>query len=414
MWDRWISFAVMATVISSLVSVAVSSIFLGAAVLLWVASAVQKREVRLRCPPFTPILALFGCAVVISILFSTDAGYSAVYLIKLVKFLLVFFVFTYLSRRWIEWTLRAVLGVLALSALVGILQYFWLMDVNLLNRIRGFMSHWMTFSGQLMMGAVSLTGLLLIYFRQGRREAGSAAPGRLAMEPSPWLWVGVLLLMLFALLLSLTRNAWLGTLLGVACWLTIYDWRWLIPVGLLSVVALLLLPGSFKQRLVNGFDPNDATTRSRLELLQTGKRMIWDHPLTGVGPRMVPKLSARYRGSHEFPDWLYQHLHSAPLQIAAEMGLLTLVVWMALWGVLIRDFVRMARSAPTDFFSHYLAVNGICVLVGFLTAGLFEQNFGDSELLTLLLFLITAPYVVNSQSESIASARHPGHKGDSR
>jgi hypothetical protein len=44
-------------------------------------------------------------------------------------------------------------------------------------------------------------------------------------------------------------------------------------------------------------------------------------------------------------------------------------------------------------------MSGVAVLAAFLLAGLFEYNFGDSEILILLLFFITIPYVVHDEQE---------------
>jgi len=45
-------------------------------------------------------------------------------------------------------------------------------------------------------------------------------------------------------------------------------------------------------------------------------------------------------------------------------------------------------------------MSGVAVLAAFLLAGLFEYNFGDSEILILLLFFITIPYVVHDEQEN--------------
>ena len=163
MLDRWISFVLIAGVVSSLLSIAVSEICFGIAILLWVADCWKSREFRLKIPPFTPFLLAFFVAVLISIAFSADVLGSIPYLKKFIKFLYIFLIFTYLNRERVEFALKAMFGVMGISAGYGVLQYFWLWEINLLNRIEGFMSHWMTFSGQLMLVSVALAGYLLLY-----------------------------------------------------------------------------------------------------------------------------------------------------------------------------------------------------------------------------------------------------------
>jgi O-antigen ligase len=114
---------------------------------------------------------------------------------------------------------------------------------------------------------------------------------------------------------------------------------------------------------------------------------------------MVPRLYQNYNESDEFPAWIYQHLHNNFVQIAAEMGLITLSFWMALWIRLLRDFVSFARRPASDGFSAFSAIGSSAVLAAFLTAGLLEYNFGDSEILILLLFFMTVPYVMHDGRE---------------
>ncbi len=396
--DKWITLAVIGGIVTSLVSIAASSILLGAALLMWIPGALRNRRLGLALPPFKWVLGCFLGAVLLSIAFSLDPAYSVRYLTKAVKLGLLVFAWTYLNRRHVEAVFKAILAVLACSALYGLLQYEWLLDINLLNRIRGFMSHWMTFSGQLMLGAVSLSAYLLLCGRSRKgREARESRRG--GFETA--LWTAVLAVLLLALLLTFTRNAWLGTLVG---WLTLsvmISRRWIV-VGLVALgLIAVTVPGQFKERLVDGFDLQDTTTQSRLELLQTGLGIIADHPWTGVGPRMVPIVAQEYRTNHTFPDWLYQHLHNSPLQIAAEMGIIGLVAWLALWGWLMRDFWRMAKGwRERDPFRFFVCVNALCVSTAFLSAGLLEYNFGDSELLNLMIFFVIAPYVVARKTQT--------------
>jgi hypothetical protein len=48
----------------------------------------------------------------------------------------------------------------------------------------------------------------------------------------------------------------------------------------------------------------------------------------------------------------------------------------------------------SDDNSHWLPLAGIAALTGFVVSGLFEYNFGDSEVQLLLLFLVSMPFGV--------------------
>jgi len=408
MLDRWISFAVIAAVVSSLLSIAVSEVCFGIAILLWVADCWKSREFRLKIPSFTPFLLAFLVAVLISIAFSTDVLGSAPYLKKFIKFLYIFLIFTYLNRERVEFALKALFGVMGISAVYGVLQYFWLWEVNLLHRIEGFMSHWMTFSGQLMLVSVALAGYLLLYrlpftLAGEEKKTPQEASGGKKWSPLDILPIGawgmLLALFLFVLVLTQTRSTWLGTLGGLFLLLAVYRVRWLVVGGVFLVVVFLALPSGFKERFYSSFDPTDTTTRVRIELFLTGRNIIVAHPWMGLGPSMVSRHYHDYTGTDEFPSWIYQHLHNNFLHIAAEMGVITLLIWVALWVRLFWDFVGFVRGQASDRFLSCIAMSGVGVLAAFLLAGLFEYNFGDSEILILLLFFITIPYVVHDEQE---------------
>jgi len=395
----------MASVIFSLVAVAVSSIFGGLAVVGWCVLAVRRRRFILKAPPFWLLIVAYCAAVIAAVVFSLDPAFSLKYLTRLLRFLLPIWLFTFLGRRQIVWVFHALIFVTVASALWGIIQYLWILDVSLINRIRGFMSHWMTFSGQVMILLVCLAALLLSGFPEGwertlrYRMTLRTLISRFQYKPVPYLFGLIACLILgCALILTFTRNAWIGAFMGLLCLVLLVNWRWFLiaPLGLL--LLFLVLPNQFTDRFYRGFDLSDTTSLGRLELVETGVAMVAANPITGVGPRMVPKLAPQYASRYEkdanFPDWLYQHLHNSPIQVAAETGLLGLVTWLGLWGFLLCVFLRRFLVGELDPFQGFAVLNGICVLIAFLCAGLFEYNFGDSEIVTLVLFSVTAPYVV--------------------
>ncbi len=382
MRDEWIAAALIAAVVSATFSIAVSGIFQGVAFLLWGMRALRERRLGLETPPFFWFLAAFTAAVVVSLVFSHDPVNSLRYLPKTLKYLLVPLFFTFLScSRAVQASALVIAGIV-LSAALALVQYYWLLDVHLMNRIRGFMSHWMTFSGQVMMATIFLFAFLLLgkgpfpHWRWPRWAAGAC-----------------LAITVWALLLTYTRNAWLGALVGCAIVLTLRNWRWLIPAGVLLLPLLLLFPAQFQDRVRAGFDLGDETVKGRLELLQVGGRMIAANPLTGVGPMMVPYVAEEYGGSSEFDPGLYMHLHNSGMQIAAELGLPALLIWLALWVHLLVGLRRRLRAHPRDSWPHWFSSAALAVLGGFLASSLLEYNFGDAELTILLLFFLTAPYL---------------------
>ncbi|MGW8180250.1 MAG: O-antigen ligase family protein, partial [bacterium] len=205
----------------------------------------------------------------------------------------------------------------------------------------------------------------------------------------------ILSVMVVALGLSFTRSAWIGAVGGLIVMLAVLRMKWAVLGGLLVLVTFLLLPAPFRERFYTSFDLRDTTTKGRVELLNTGAELILANPWFGVGPRMVPEKALDYRGEIDLPTHLYQHFHNNIVQIAAEMGIPAALCWIALWIWVVKDCLKMRRTVKNQPFLQYLSVTCICILVAFHLAGLFEYNFGDSEIAILLFFFVTIPYTVD-------------------
>ena len=74
-----------------------------------------------------------------------------------------------------------------------------------------------------------------------------------------------------------------------------------------------------------------------------------------------------------------------------------LAAWLWFLVALTRDLVRRFRTGRHPF----LAAAALACLVALMTAGLFEYNFGDSEVLMLFLMLATLPAAADRSSVAL-------------
>jgi O-antigen ligase len=112
---------------------------------------------------------------------------------------------------------------------------------------------------------------------------------------------------------------------------------------------------------------------------------------------MVEKRYAEFRGP-DAVNKINPHLHNNVVQIAAERGLPALAIWLWFMVALCRDLFHRFRSGNQPF----LSAAGLAVVAALLTAGMFEYNFGDSEVLMLFLILVTLPAAADRASASRA------------
>ncbi|HOM99942.1 MAG TPA: O-antigen ligase family protein [Acidobacteriota bacterium] len=392
-WAGWFAVAVA---VSSLLSVFLSGLFLACAASCWLLDMLRSRRWTLRLPPFGLWLLLYAGVVVVAVVVSPDPWAGLRYLKKLLRFLGILLLYTYAARRQVLWGFALVASLGVLSAGWGLVEYAGWKEIDLLHRVDGFMSHWMTFSGQMMV----ITLLLLsVFLRRPGFSWNNHRLGRLTLAAGGVTGAAVVV--------TFTRSAWLGLAVGLGFLLALERRKWVLPGLLGLVLGFYLLPYSFHERLASGLDLKDTTTQGRLELLETGWEMVRSHPWFGVGPRLVQRTAVELRG-RRFPEEIYQHLHNNPLQIAAETGLVALSLWVVWWLVIARDLWRIRR---VDHEPAATAASGaLAVLVAFHVMGMFEYNFGDSEMFALLGFCVTAPYILAS-SVAVEGGRPAGSKG---
>lgn len=311
-------------------------------------------------------LAAFGAVSVVSALASVDPLASIAELPRLVVFLTAPLAAALLTEQRWPLLVGGLAVSLALLAAWGVVQYLGGAN-HLDHRIHGPLSHYMTYSGWVLL-AVLVVGTHALLERRWLLLAPVAAGG-------------------VALLLSFTRNAWVGLVVGGLVLAAVWRRRLLLVYPLVALAVWLLFPRAVLDRAVSIFDLRQHANYDRLCMAVAGSKMIQDHPWTGVGPGMVKATYPLYRVD-DAPTWSVPHLHNNPLQIAVERGLPALAAY--LW--LLAGFAIAAWQALPVLSGRgrSLVAAGLVGLAGISAAGLFEYNFWDAEIFYLTLPLLGA------------------------
>jgi O-antigen ligase len=258
-----------------------------------------------------------------------------------------------------ELALKTFLAFGVFSSLYGFVQYFALHQRDLEHRITGPAPHVMTYSGLMLPVAL----MFLVLWIHERRNL--------------WLLGGTVVTTL-TLLMTFTRSAWLGWLVAVLVLATLKRPRLLayaVPVGIL-VITFLPLP--YFARLVSTFDTKQSSNFDRIRMFEGGVEIIKDVPVLGVGPGNMKEVYPLYR-KPDAPRFRIPHLHNNLVQLWAERGILALAAYVAL-------IVLFLRECAKGWGSKYAEL-GVAVTVGFVIAGMFEFNFGDTEVFLAMLDL---------------------------
>ncbi|MCP5052560.1 MAG: O-antigen ligase family protein, partial [bacterium] len=297
------------------------------------------------------------------------------------------------SEKRLRHALTAVLASAVASSLLGISQAL-IKGVSLDHRLQGATSHWMTYSGLLMFSFIFFF-VFLFHEKQKKRKIIIALS---------------LVVILTAILLSLTRSVWVGIAVSVSIFIVYTRPRILYLAVPALILLVLVLPPSVKTRVTSIFDLQNATNKDRLYMAQIAFSIFKDYPITGVGPNNIEKVYDRYKPAGA--DLSNMHLHNNFLHVLAERGLLALLIlviaFIAVFAGIVKKMKRSVHdhdgSPPHLLYQRTVATGVLFAFIGFLTAGMFEYNFGDSEVKFLLFFFISLPFLSFFSAPSASSA----------
>ncbi len=382
LWRSLLVYSLAAGILFVLVSISFMEIFLGAALIFWLI-LLAKERVRPAVPAFFwPLLVFAGLTLVASAL-SVNPTMSFVNSRKLLLCLIIPIVMTAaVTASARARTSRALLVSGFISIAYSIAYFAFKAQPG--ERIQGFMGHYMTQAGLLLLFVCA--ALSFVLFLRDRTR---------------WLWAAAFILASFCLALTYTRSAWVGFVLALALMLFLYRPATLILVPVVVGLFSLAAPQPMKKRALTIFSLDNYGNKLRFEYMTAGLKIIRDFPLHGTGPDTVDMVfqDPKYGLSQEARRNV--HLHNNLIQVAAERGIPALVAWLVFVGWAFVALLHRLRDRDPTFFPY--AAAGTAALLAFFAAGLFEYNFGDSEVIVLLLYLITLPFAARAGAKAQSS-----------
>ena len=348
----------------------------------------RRRPQRRDCfrGPFVFLFLVLALLTIASAVFSRDPAASARHLGGLGLFLLVPATIDLVdspSRG------RGLVLAFAASAVVlsiyGVWQFFHGGD-DLHSRIRSTLSHYMTFSGLAVLAGCLLLGL------------GFEARGRQRL-------LGVLALVpLVAVLLTFTRNAYVGLVAALVLYAAVRRPVLLLPIAAALVAVYLIAPPGIRDRIRSTADLSDPTNRDRIAMARAGWRMVRENPVFGLGNDMVQPYYPLYREPGA-PRWNVPHLHDNVIQLAAANGPFAALAYVAIVALFLARAIALVRrrDAPA---SASLWAGALLAGAAISVAGLFEYNFGDTEVEMATLIVLALPF--SRLSGALGASERPG------
>jgi hypothetical protein len=240
-------------------------------------------------------------------------------------------------------------------------------------RASGFSRHFLTFAEQMQLMSLAVFGLLIPTTSRRKRV----------------LLVLAACVFAIALLLTASRAVLASLLLAIVVTSVLSRRSRIVVLSLAAaaVIGLIAIGILVSTRNVNVARLVDDSSSRRVAYMRAGLRLIPQHPVLGVGMDSHKEHWKEWG----FPGDYVTHTHSTPIQIALDRGIpaLLALTWffasMGLW--LLREPKGCALSG--DEFGEGLTLGAFAALTGFLVSSLVNYNFGDSEVLLMLLSLVS-------------------------
>ena len=368
--DKLIQFSLYTFVIFCTLSISITQISFTIGVLAWLIKVhlTQNWDKINRTPVGLPILC-FCLASILAVITSVDYSVSLPHLKKIFQFAIFFWVAnTVTNEKQKDLLLKLLIISGVIACIVGFFEA-WSTAVTLQTRVSGTMSVYMTFAGLLML--VGLIALARCLFNDKKEK---------------WVMVAIGII-IFCLLLTLTRQAWLGFFVGFLVLIISWNKKYLLAIPVAIIGLLLFAPESVKDRMFSITDLNDWTFQARIFLWQGGLEIFKDYPITGCGFKCVDVLHTQY------PDpsghiGHYRGMHNNIIQLLVDTGILGLGTWLSIWVVYFLAIYKQWNKITINSITKGLVIGSFAAVTGFLVGGMFETNFYDSEVAMLLYFIM--------------------------
>jgi len=408
----------------SSISISITQIGLGIVLLCWTLLMLKEKKTIFTNSALTIPVLLYILALVISALGGINIMNSLLSIKDIWTCLVFFSMITFIKEEKIVKQLIYTLFAGAIIAsvygitqhLVGgldlfrsegekIIQYAYLQVPNEVLAI-GFFDHHLTFA-EVILFSICL-GIALLFWDG---KVSNKGPNKIYSFGYLFILSLLSLVLGIAILFSYSRSSWIGFAIAFFFILIFRGGKISLMVGILFIllsVLTIMFHQPTKGRLISSFEQP-----KRLYIWKFGIDIFQEYPLTGVGLNNWTEVA--YQKVDDLREkkifvfgtdmGVVEHAHNNVLTRAAEEGIIGLSAFIYLFVVVYREGLRIFWSiSEHETFKKGIVMGSLAGITAFHGAGLFENTFGDSEVLTLLWFVTALMFVLGQPRTPLVSS----------
>ena len=191
---------------------------------------------------------------------------------------------------------------------------------------------------------------------------------------------------------SLSRDAWVGTVLAIAVILAKLFWQKSfddlrkfknpsLVIAAIFIIAIFLYPAQFAMRSGGDGRLEKRSISDRVFFLQQGEKVISQNWLLGVGTGNF--IEALKMNNSVNQDWTYQPVHNVPLLIWSEVGIfgfiiatiLLVILFIAAWQQGVIELGLIMVFVPSLMLDHWLwSLHFGLLMTGFIVGFLLNKS----------------------------------------
>jgi O-antigen ligase len=124
-----------------------------------------------------------------------------------------------------------------------------------------------------------------------------------------------------------------------------------------------------------------------------GIKIFRDYPVLGTGENEVTRIYKSYKTPEFHGEG--SHFHSNYIMILVTMGITGFLLYLCLWISLIIYLIKDYRVYK-DETDRNLILGILLSAIALHVSGIFEWNFGDWEVMTVMYYLISIMFILKS------------------
>ncbi len=370
-------FLTATSIISINFSIAVSSITMGAAIILLLGSLLVTRFSTYKQTPLDYFLLFYAVAELLATIFSVDSS-SSLFNMKRLFLISVFYLIAISvdEESKLKWLFMMLLLV---ASLLSVFEIFSV------TKIGGKIMRVSLFQYFLTEGGIKMIMLLMLI-------PFVVHPA----TPRLWRWFSAITIvpLFVGLILTQTRSSWLGFIVGVITIGLMKSKKLILALILLVVLVLAFAPSDFRSRAASIFDPNMKSNLTRIHMVTTGWQMFLDKPVFGWGDIDLRKYYITYITPIDEAEG--GHLHNNFMMLLVTIGTVGIVATITMFVKIFFFEVEVVKATSGHWLYGSIALGSFASYLGFHVNGLFEWNFGDHEIAVLLWLTVGLTLAVNN------------------